>query len=98
MSKTTLFSFGLALVLVSQSSRLDHSQAPVTPPQQAAVKTAPPTPMAEQKAQLGDDETWDPEWDKMIEEALPAELLSSSKVAKDVKVFCPRFSSLSPAD
>ena len=97
MSKTTLMSFGLALVLVSQSSRLDHSQAPVTPPQEAAVKAAPSTPMAEQKAELGDDETWDPDWDKTIEEALPADLLSS-KVAKDVKLFCPRFNALSPAD
>jgi len=97
MSKTTLMSFGLALILVSQSSRLDHSQAPVTPPQEAAIKAAPPTPMAEQKAELGDDETWDPSWDQMIEEALPADLLSS-KVAKDVKIFCPRFNSLLPAD
>lgn len=86
---------GLALILVSQSSRLDHSQAPVTPP--SGVKAAPPTPMAEQKAQLGDDATWDPAWDTMIEEALPDELLSS-KVAKDVKVFCPRFNSLSLPD
>lgn len=86
---------GLALILVSQSSRLDHSQAPVTPP--SGVKPAPPTPMAEQKAQLGDDETWDPSWDAMIEEALPDHLLSSN-VAKDVKVFCPRFNSLSLPD
>jgi hypothetical protein len=33
----------------------------------------------------------------MIEEALPSELLSR-KAGKDVKVFCPRFNSLSPAD
>ncbi len=86
---------GLALVLASQSSMLDHSQAPVTPP--SAVKQAPPTPMAEQKAALGDEETWDPDWDPMIEEALPADLLLP-KVAKDVKIFCPRFNSLSLAD
>ena len=95
MRKTTWIALGLALVLVSQSSRLDHSQAPVTPP--SGVKAAPPTPMAEQKAELGDDETWDPAWDKMIEEALPSDLLSS-KVGKDVKIFCPRFKSLSIAD
>ena len=97
MRKTTLMSFGLALILVSHSRRLDQSQAPVTPPQPAAVKTAPPTPMAEQNAELVDDETWDPDWDKTIEEALPPELLSS-KAAKDVKTFCPRFNALSPAD
>jgi hypothetical protein len=53
--------------------------------------------MAEQKAKLVDDETWDPHWDEMIEAALPAALLSP-KVAKDVKVFCPQFNSLSLAD
>jgi len=95
MRKTTWMAVGLALVLVSQSSRLDHSQAPVTPP--SGVKPAPPTPMAEQKAELGDDETWDPAWDQTIEEALPSDLLSS-KVSKDVKTFCPRFNSLSIAD
>ncbi|HEX4286528.1 MAG TPA: hypothetical protein VHZ28_15650 [Terracidiphilus sp.] len=95
MRKTTWLAIGLALVLVSQSSRLDHSQAPVTPP--SGVKQAPPTPMAEQKAELGDDETWDPAWDQAIEESLPRELLST-KVAKDIKIFCPRFNSLSLED
>jgi len=96
MRKTTWFSIGLALILLTQSSRLDHSQSPATPTQ-VAVKEAPPTPMAEQKADLGDDETWNPGWDSMIEEMLPADLLSS-KVSKDVKAFCPQFNSLSLAD
>jgi hypothetical protein len=95
MRKTIWIAIGLALVLLTQSSRLDHSQAHVTPP--FGVKSAPSTPMAEQKAQLGDDETWDPDWDKMVEEALPAGLLSP-KVAKNVKIFCPQFKSLSLAD
>ena len=95
MRKTTWIALALALALVAQSSRLDHSEAPATPP--SGVKTAPPTPMAEQKAELGDDETWDPGWDEMIEKSLPPELLSS-KVAKDVKPFCPRFNSLSIVD
>ncbi|HEX3893576.1 MAG TPA: hypothetical protein VHZ28_02680 [Terracidiphilus sp.] len=95
MRRTTWIALGLVLALVSQSSRLDHSQAPITPP--SGVKVAPPTPMAEQKAQLGDDETWDPEWDAMIEKALPQDLLSSL-AAKDVKNFCPRFNALSLPD
>ena len=95
MRRTTWIAVGLALILVSQSSRVDHSQAPVAPPR--ALKPAPPTPMAEQKAELGDDNTWNPAWDEMIEAALPSDLLSS-KVAKDVKAFCPRFNSLSLAD
>ena len=95
MRKTSWFAIGLVLILLTQSSRLDHSQAPVTPP--SGVKSAPPTPMAEQKAQLGDVETWNPVWDKIIEEALPAALVST-RAAKDVKVFCPQFNSLSLAD
>src|SRR5208282_1010495 len=97
MRKTSWFSIGLVFILLTQSSRLDHSQSQVTPPQ-AQEKPAPPTPMAEQKAELGDDETWNPVWDKIVEDALPADLLSSKKVAKDVKNFCPRFSSLPVAD
>lgn len=96
LTKTRWMSIGVVLLLLSQSGRLDHSQVPVTP-LQPTVKQAPATPMAVQKAELGDDETWDPAWDAMVEEALPSELLSS-KVAKDVKVFCPRFNSLSLAD
>jgi hypothetical protein len=96
MRKTSWFSIGLVLILLTQSSRLDHSQSPVTPPQ-AQEKPAPPTPMAEQKAELGDDETWNPDWDKIVEDAIPSDLLSS-KVSKDVKNFCPRFSSLPVAD
>src|SRR5262249_2241256 len=46
---------------------------------QAPVKPAPPTPIAEKKAELGDDETWDPEWDKLIEQSLPTELLSNKR-------------------
>jgi hypothetical protein len=95
-TNTKWLSIALGLVIFTQSSRLNHSQAPVVP-LQPSLKPAPPTPMAEKKAELGDDETWDPTWDATIEEALPTDLLSP-KVAKDVKIFCPRFNSLSLAD
>src|SRR5437762_7891 len=64
---------------------------------QPELKVAPATPIAEKKAELGDEETWDPEWDLWIETALPPELLSS-RVAKAVKPFCPRFNALSEGD
>jgi hypothetical protein len=73
-----------------------HSQAPVAEPQ-PQEKPVPLTPLAEKKAELRDDETWNPDWDKIIEDVLPPELLSP-KVAKDVKVFCPRFNALAVAD
>lgn len=61
------------------------------------LKPAPSTPIAEQKAILGDDDTWLPEWDATIEKALPAEMLSS-QMGHEVRQFCPRFSSMDTAD
>lgn len=67
---------------------------PVAPGQ---IKPAPPTPIAVKKVELRGDDPWDPEWDVVIEENLPPELLSSD-VDHDVKKFCPRFNVLPEAD
>ena len=74
-----------------------HAQELASPPSQPVFKLAPATPIAEKKAELGDDRTWNPAWDLWIEAALPGDLLSS-KAAKAVKPFCPRFVALSEAD
>jgi hypothetical protein len=50
----------------------------------------PPTPIAEKKAELGDDHAWNPEWDKIVENSLPADLLSEKR-ERAVKSLCPRF-------
>lgn len=63
---------------------------------EASVKSPPATPIALEKIQLGEP-TWDPTWDGIIEEALPADLLSSH-VAKDVRPFCPAFKSMNDED
>ena len=60
------------------------------------MKPAPATPIAEKRSELGGD-TWDPEWDGVVEKALTPELLSP-RVAHDVRPFCPRFASLEEAD
>jgi hypothetical protein len=65
-------------------------------PAQVKVKDPPPTPIAEDKAVLGKP-GWDPQWDKFVEQALPAEMLSS-QVARAVRPFCPRFNSMSEVD
>ena len=54
-----------------------------------ATKAAPPTPIDEKKAELGGT-PWNPQWDQIIEKALPAAMLSS-QVPQGVRRFCPRF-------
>ncbi|MGA8878021.1 MAG: hypothetical protein WB555_20955 [Candidatus Korobacteraceae bacterium] len=40
------------------------------------TKPAPPTPIDAKKAELG-GKTWNPEWDQIVEKAVPADMLSS---------------------
>ena len=61
-----------------------------------ATKPAPPTPIDAKKAELG-GKTWDPAWDKIVEQAVPADMLSS-QVPHDVRRFCPRFYTMSETD
>ncbi len=61
-----------------------------------ATKPAPPTPIDAKKAELG-GKTWDPAWDKIVEQSIPADMLSS-QVPHDVKKFCPRFYTMSDTD
>ena len=63
----------------------------------AELKPSPPTPIAMQKAELGDPEPWNPDWDTMIEKALPADLLSTAR-ERQVRSLCPRFKFLTDAD
>jgi hypothetical protein len=81
-----------ALVVLSGCAGRAVSQSPPQP----EIKAAPATPIAEKKADLG-EQTWDPEWDRIVEEALPPEMLSA-RVARDVRPFCPRFNALSDGD
>jgi hypothetical protein len=88
-------------VAVAPMAKIDipdaHAQELALPSTQPTFKLAPATPIAEKKAELGDDRTWSPAWDLWIEAALPDDLLSP-QVAKAVKPFCPRFVALSEAD
>lgn len=61
-----------------------------------ATKPAPTTPIDAKKAELG-GKTWDPAWDKIVEEAIPSGMLSS-RVPHDVKRLCPRFYTMSDTD
>jgi hypothetical protein len=61
------------------------------------IKPAPPTPIAEQKDTLKENDNWNPQWDVLIEENLPAEMLSPG-IGKAVGAYCPHFSSLPDVD
>jgi hypothetical protein len=78
--------FVLSLVILTGAIR---SKAQVTKP-------APPTPIDQQKADLGGT-PWNPDWDQIIEKALPPQILSS-RVPQDVRRFCPRFYSMGEID
>ena len=65
-------------------------------PAQPEVKPAPQTPLADKKDELGVP-SWDPAWNKIIDGALPPEMLSN-QVARAVKPFCPRFKSMGEMD
>jgi hypothetical protein len=82
-----------ALWVMAGCARRAETQAQAAQP---AVKPAPPTPIAEQKEELGKP-SWDPQWDAVVEKSLPPELVSS-RVARDVKPFCPRFKQMGEAD
>ncbi len=77
------------LVLIALVAMAVDSQA-------QATKPAPPTPIDKQKVELG-GAPWNPEWDRIIEQALPEEMLSS-QVPRDVRRFCPRFYDMGETD
>jgi hypothetical protein len=60
------------------------------------TKAAPPTPIDEKKVDLGGT-PWNPEWDQIVERAIPPEMLSS-RVPHDVRRYCPRFYDMSETD
>jgi hypothetical protein len=69
----------------------------ITSPSPAqAIQPVPPTPIDVKKVELGGT-PWNPQWDQIIEKALPPEMLSS-QVPRDVRRFCPRFYEMGTTD
>jgi hypothetical protein len=60
------------------------------------MKQAPKTPIAEKKEELG-EQSWDPQWDLIVEHALSPEMLSN-RMARGVRTYCPRFAAMSNPD
>lgn len=97
---TCLIAMGMAAGLVAfRRTPAPPEPAPVAEPGPPSpeLKPAPSTPIAEKKAELGDDDTWRPEWDATIERALPDELVSP-QMGHKVAQFCPHFNRMSEAD
>ena len=80
-------SFIVSLVFFTGIATALHAQA---------TKPAPPTPIDEKKVELG-GAPWNPQWDQIIEKALPPEILSS-QVPQGVRRFCPRFYEMGETD
>ena len=71
-------------------------QAAAPAPKAPPMKPAPPTPIDVKRAELGGP-MWDPEWDKIVELAIPRDLLTP-RIGREVHRFCPRFTVMSEAD
>ena len=67
-----------------------------TPSHAQAIKPVPPTPIDIKKVELGGT-PWEPQWDQIIENALPPQMLSS-QVPRGVRRFCPRFYEMGVTD
>lgn len=67
-----------------------------TPAPAPALKPAPPTPVEQKREEIGGP-TWDPGWDKIVELALPPEMLSA-QAGRDLRHLCPKFDTISEAD
>lgn len=94
MSFRALKWLGIALLLgAGMATCAARAQAPDT--SQSVQRTSSPhqhvpkTPIDRKAAELGES-TWNPQWNAIVEQALPPSLLSD-EVPHDVKQFCPRF-------
>ena len=85
--------FGLCAVLMVGCKQ---KVAPVVAAPGPVTKPAPSTPIDEKREEIG-GARWNPEWDSMIEQSLPAEMLSSA-VPRDVRRFCPQFYTMKEED
>lgn len=90
--------YGLILCAALPLSGCSKAQERPTaaPVQRQPMKPVPATPIDKKKAELGEP-TWDPEWNRIIEQALPASMVSR-EVPRDVRRFCPNFYGMSEKD
>jgi hypothetical protein len=91
-----LIPLSLAVVGLNACGRSNPAQQVSQPAPQPAMKPAPPAPIGEKKQELGGN-TWDPQWDAVVEKDLPPAMLSA-QAAHAVASYCPRFAEEPEAD
>jgi hypothetical protein len=96
--RTTCAALALATLAVVGCNKHEQPQQHAATPTRKAppMKPAPPTPIDVKRAELGGP-MWDPAWDKIVELAIPHELLTP-RMGREVRRFCPRFAAISEAD
>ncbi len=67
------------------------------PAAEPQIKSAPPTPIAIKRVELGEGDPWNRTWDVMIEKALPHNLVTRRR-APAVQALCPQYRSMTLAD
>ncbi len=95
MAKLRAAALQLCVGLVTVGCGKSVEQQPIPAPR-PEIKTAPQTPIAEKKQELG-EQSWDPQWDRIVEQALSPAMLSP-RIAPGVRSFCPQFAVMSNAD
>jgi hypothetical protein len=100
MERLSRCSLGLVVILTAilagGCEKRDQGQATSAAAPAPQLKPAPATPIDTKRVELG-GRTWDPEWDKLVELALPPEMLTR-QVPRDVRRFCPRFYEMKEED
>lgn len=92
-----IFALPVGLVLLlGACSGAARQNTPAAPAPTKETKPAPATPIDAKKIELGGS-TWNPQWDVIVEDALPPSMLSR-QVPRDVRRYCPRFYGMSDAD
>jgi hypothetical protein len=90
-------SAGIGLLLFGCFGRAQQNAAdPPVAGNATATKPAPATPIDAKKIQLGGT-PWDPQWDMIVENALPLSMLSE-QVPHDVRRYCPKFYTMTDVD